>query len=109
MAGEALCAASPFTCPTGVVAGDTLVAVLISVVALGAVLHADRVEKKSVPWAGVTLFLCGPSAAEALSMAGLAFQSLHIPVLRVGAFLVRHAGSVAVDLQAFLTGGAPPR
>lgn len=43
LAGEALCAVSPFTRPTRAVAGDTLVAVLISIVALGAVLHAGPV------------------------------------------------------------------
>lgn len=43
LAGEALHAVSPFTCPTRAVAGGTPVAVLISIVALGAVLHAGRV------------------------------------------------------------------
>lgn len=43
LAGEALCAASPFTCPTRAVAGGTPVAVLISIVALRAVLHAGCV------------------------------------------------------------------
>lgn len=43
LAGEALCAVSPFTCPTRAVAGGTLVAVLISIVAVRAVLHAGRV------------------------------------------------------------------
>lgn len=108
LAGEALCAASPFTCPTRAVAGRTLVAVLISVVALGAVLHAGHVEKKAVPRAGATLVLCGPGAAETLSMTGLASQSL-VPVLNGGTFLVRHTASVAGHPQAFPTGGAGPR
>lgn len=42
-AGEALHAVSTFTGPAGAVAGGTPVAVLIGVVALGAVLHAGRV------------------------------------------------------------------
>lgn len=43
LAAEALCAVSLFACPTRAVARGTLVAVLISVVALGAVPHAGRV------------------------------------------------------------------
>lgn len=42
-AGEALCAVSPFTCPTRAVAGVTTVAVFVSVVALRAVLHTGHV------------------------------------------------------------------
>lgn len=108
VAGEALCAVSPFTCPTRAVAGDTSVAVLISVVALGTVLHTGRVEKKMVPQAGVTLVLGRPRAAEALGMAGLASQSLYVPVLRGSAFLVRHTVPVVVDQKTFLTGHTGP-
>lgn len=52
LAGEALCAVSPFTCLTGAVAGVTPVAVFISVVALGAVLHTGCVcqGRKSLSW-----------------------------------------------------------
>lgn len=83
-------------------------AVLVSVVALRAVLHTGSVEEKAVPRAGVTLVLRGSCAAEALSVTGLASQSLFIPVLRGGTFLVRHTVPVAVHPQAFLTGLAGP-
>lgn len=99
----------PFTCSTGAVAGGAPAAVLISVVALRAVLHTGSVEKKAVPQAGVTLVLRGSCAAEALSVTGLASQSLLIPVLRGGTFLMRHTGPMAVHPQAFLTGRADPR
>lgn len=65
-------------------------------------------EKKAVPQAGVTLVLRGSCAAEALSVTGLASQSLLIPVLRGGTFLVRHTVPMAVHPQAFLTGLAGP-
>lgn len=50
-AGKALHAVSPFTCPARAVAGGTLVAVLISIVALGAVLHTSCIcqGRKSLP------------------------------------------------------------
>lgn len=57
LAGEALHAVSSFTCPTRAVAGGTPVAVLISVVAFGAVLHAGCVEQEAVAQAGLTLEL----------------------------------------------------
>lgn len=65
-------------------------------------------EKEAVPWAGVTLVLGGPRAAEALDVTRLAAQSLLIPVLRGGTFLVRHAVPMAVQPQAFQTGRAGP-
>lgn len=108
-AGEALHAVSSFTCAAGAVAGGTLVAVLICIVALRAVLHTSCVEKEAVPRAGVTLVLGGPRAAEALGVAGLASQRVCIPVLGGGAFLVRHADPVFVQPLAFQTGGAGPR
>lgn len=108
-AGEALRAVSPFACPTRAVAGVTTAAVFVSVVALRAVLHTGRVEEEAVPRAGVTLVLGGPRAAEALGVTGLAAQSLLIPVLGGGTFLVRHAVPMAVQPQAFQTGRAGPR
>lgn len=108
-AGETLHAVSPFTYPTRAVAGDTSVAVLIVVIAFRAVLHTGCVEKEAGPQAGKTLVLRGPQAAEALSVTGLASQSILIPVLGGGAFLVRHTFSMAVHFQAFLTGRAGPR
>lgn len=84
-------------------------AVLISIVALRAVLHAGCVEKKAILPAGVTLVVGGPHAAEALGVARLASQGCLIPVLGGGTFLARYTLSMAVHPQAFLTGRAAPR
>lgn len=62
-----------------------------------------------MPWARMTLVLGGPRAAEALSVTGLAFQSILIPVLGGSTFLVRHTLPMVVHPQAFLTGHAGHR
>lgn len=108
-AGVALPAVSPFTCPARAVAAGTLVAVLISIIALWAVLHTGCVEKKADPGACLTLVLRRPRAVEALSVAGLALRSILIPVLGGATFLVGQAAPMRVHPQAFLTGGAGPR
>lgn len=109
LAGEALHAVSPFTCPTRAVAGGTPVAVLISIVALRAIFHTGRIEKKAIPQAGETLVLGRPGAAEAFGVTGLARQGLLIPVLNGGTFGVRHAAPVVVHPQAFPTCCADPQ